>query len=81
MSLITLKTNDEYPEYNEFWNIARNKEILEATPENIALTDDWIQIWKPRQQYSRGGKVMWSNKLQKIRWVTMSEYYGSGIVD
>jgi hypothetical protein len=76
-----LVENEEFPDSDFFFNNMRNKTYLEPTDKNVALTDDWIQIWKPKSKRQQGGLWMWSNKMQKLRSVSQSEYYGKGIVD
>ena len=81
MNKINLTKDQECPDKDLFFGIMREKSYLEATIINIGLTDDWIKIWKPECRFQKYGLWMWSNSLQKLRSTTMSEFYGTGIVD
>ena len=48
---------------------------------DIDLADDWITVWKPDGKNQKYAKLMYSNKLNKLRGTTMGEFYGNGIVD
>lgn len=81
MEKLILTNNQEFPDKDLFFKIMNEKTYLEGKDENVKLTDDWIQVWKPECHYQKYGLWTWSNKLQKLRAVTMSEFYGNGIVD
>ena len=73
-----MKNNDELTQAQ--WHDLI-EDILDDTIVNVDSTDDWIQVWKPYAKNMKYGKIMYSNKLNKLRSVTMGEFYGKGIVD
>jgi len=71
---ITLKDNAELTQ--------AQFNALTVEPEDTKkLADDWITVWKPGGKNQKYAKLMYSNKLNKLRITDMEEFYGNGIVD
>jgi hypothetical protein len=65
----------------ELWLELLEEGLLDCTPESITLADDWEIMFREGNSDTKYGRQMYSPSLNRLRSLTMGEFYGDGIVD
>lgn len=62
-------------------NRIRDNGLLSCDAKDVSLANDWVMVIRESADDTKYGRMMYSKTIDRLRDLTMGEFYGTGVVD